>query len=240
MHARSITVVMALASTLVVATVAARTVRTTHFAITLPASTQTGSIGASLEAAYRQVRAYGLELPSTIPVVVHATTGQFAAVSGAGRMHLAAVRGTTLHLQPLAVLRRHESPDRALAHELVHVGLAGDGGRTPRWLAEGLAMNVAGELHPVSGSYASTAELDRALAATTTHAKVRRAYGSAERLVRALIEQLGRSKVLAAVSAIIASSDARTAFRNVAAIDLDAWTKEQLKRSKAAQNQRPR
>lgn len=211
-----------------VARIPTRTVRTAHFAITHPVRADVGALGAALEAGYRRVREYGLRLPPTIEVRVHATTQEFAARSGAGRMHLATLRGATLHLQPTEVLRRHSGIDRALAHELVHVALAPAATRMPRWLFEGVAMTIAGEMHPVAGAYGSTAELDRALADARAHQEARRAYGAAERLTRRLVARVGQTRMPAVLRAILNGADAADALRTLAGVELEAWAIAEL------------
>jgi hypothetical protein len=213
---------------------AARVVRTAHFVITIPERVQSTSIGEQLERAYARCREYGLSMPASVAVTVHGTTGEFAAVSGASRMHIAAVRSGRMHLQPVDVLRRHATLEQALVHEMTHVALAAAGDRMPRWLGEGFAMTVAGQMHPVQGSYRSTEEIDRAMASGKGHAGLRRAYGSAERLVRALVERIGRQKLLGAIEAIAGGSTAAAAFRAHGSIDIDAWTKERLAGTKSA------
>ncbi|MBC8144283.1 MAG: hypothetical protein H7X80_01790 [bacterium] len=218
----------------------ARTVRTAHFAITLNDRGDASRVADALERAYRDVRTYGLRLPSTINVTIHPTTTEFAARLGASRMHIAVVRGTTVHLQPVDVLTRLGDIDRALTHELVHVALSGAVARLPRWLCEGLAMNVAGERHPVEGSYASTLGLDRDLSGAREYSRLRRAYGSAERLTRHLIATIGRERTLEALRLIAAGHSSQDAFRKAAAIDLDAWSEQSLSKQKSALSRQQR
>lgn len=218
----------------------ARTVRSAHFVITHPDRVDISGLADALERGYRTVKEFGLRLPASIAVTVHASTGEFAARSGAGRMHLAGVRGSTLHLQPVGVLFRQSGLERALAHELVHVALAGAAGRMPRWLSEGVAMTIAGELHPVQERYSSASELDRALAEARSHDAARLAYGAAGRLVGALRAQLGPARMLTALRAIVAGRNASTAFRNVAGIDLDTWAADRLAGPEAARPRPPR
>lgn len=207
----------------------ARTLRTAHFVITVDNRSDASRISEGLELAYVAVRAFGLRLPSSIPVTIHRSTFEFAARSGANRMHIAGVRSGRIHLQPIGVLERFEGLDRSLTHELVHVALAGAGGRMPRWLSEGLAMNVAGERHPAEGGFGSAVELDRALAGTQDVAGMKRAYGTAERMTRTLIERVGRAKLLAAVRSVLKGRQSAAAFRSVAGLDIDAWVAAYLR-----------
>lgn len=222
------------------ATAGSRTVRTAHFVISHPDRESAGGLAEALEAAYGTVRSAGLKLPAQIAVRVHATTTEFAARSGAGRMHLAGVRGATLHLQPIGVLLRQPGLDRALAHELVHVALAPAAQRMPRWLSEGVAMTVAGERHPAEGRFASAAELDRALETARTHQEARRAYAVAGRLARRLGERIGSGRMLAALRSILGGRETAAAFRDVAGLELDRWVAAELADAKAAQKRAPR
>jgi hypothetical protein len=214
-----------------------RTIRTAHFVVTVADRVDPSEVTDALESGYRRVRDFGLRLPGSIAVTLHASSGDFARASGTDRTRLAAVRAGTMHLQPPSVLRRNGSLDRALAHELVHVALSGAAGRLPRWLEEGLAMNVAGEMMPVSGGYATVGELERALGAA--HAAARRAYGTAERLVRGLSAALGTASVVAALDAVIEGEQADEAFRRHGGIDLSSWTASRLSAMEKARK-RPR
>lgn len=219
---------------------AARTVRSAHFVITHPASADVADLAVALEGGYRRVRDFGLRLPASIAVTVHATTSEFAARSGAGRMHLAGVRASRLHLQPMGVLRRQAGLDRALAHELVHVALLRGATRMPRWLFEGVAMLAAGERHPIEGAYASPAALDHALQAAESHDAARRAYAKAGALARTLEAHIGHARMLSALRATGTGSDAGTVFRKLAGIDLEAWAAARVGGPNAAPNGRRR
>jgi len=83
---------------------------------------------------------------SAIEVIIHRTTSDFVAATGQPPWAGAATRGRRIELQPLRTLRRRGVLDSMLRHEFAHVVIdAVGGGRTPRWLAEGLAAHVAGE-----------------------------------------------------------------------------------------------
>ena len=81
-----------------------------------------------------------------LEVVIHETTPGFIEATGQPGWAAAASRGSRMELQPLALLRRRGVFETTLRHEYAHfvIELLGRG-RTPRWLAEGLAAHVAGE-----------------------------------------------------------------------------------------------
>jgi hypothetical protein len=218
----------------------ARTVRSAHFVITHANRDDIAGLAEALEGGYRTVREFGLRLPSSIDVRVHATTQEFAVRSGAGRFHLAGVRGSTLHLQPVGVLRRQPGLGRALTHEIVHVALAEAASRMPRWLSEGVAMMIAGELQVAGGDYATPAELDGALVTARSHEEARRAYGAAASLVRALRTKVGSARMLSAMRAIASGGEANAAFRSVAGLDLGKWASGELEAAKTARMRAPR
>ena len=206
----------------------ARTVRTAHFTITLPAREDPSPIADALERAYRIVRESGLRLPSMINVVVHPTTTAFAMRSGATRVHIAATRGTTMHVQPLAVIRRQRNIESSLAHEIVHVALAGAAGRAPRWLLEGFAMVVAGQGHPVRSTYASAAALERAISDGGSHDATRDSYAVAGKLASDLVALLGLARTAQALQSIARGADTNTTFNRLLAVDLERWASARL------------
>jgi hypothetical protein len=140
------------------------------------------------------LRAAGL---STLELFVHETTADFVAATGQPPWVAAATRGRRIDTQPLDVLRRRSVLDTSLRHEYTHAVIEALGrGRTPRWLAEGLACHVAGEgsmltrLEPARA--VPVEELERRLADAANSAReLRSLYAAAYREVAALIRREG-------------------------------------------------
>src|SRR5215510_16290484 len=126
-----------------------------HFRATYPAKADRQSIENMLrtfESAradlLRRLEAASLRLaePGPFEVVVHSTTADFIAATGQGGWAAGATRGWRIELQPLDLLWWRGVLNATLRHEMTHEVIeALGGGRAPRWMAEGLAIYVAGE-----------------------------------------------------------------------------------------------
>ena len=82
----------------------------------------------------------------TLEIFINETTGDFVGRTGLPYWAAAATRGNQIELQPLAALRRRRILETTLRHELVHTMVdIVSRERAPRWLAEGLAIHIAGE-----------------------------------------------------------------------------------------------
>src|SRR4029079_8940816 len=95
----------------------------------------------------QRVSSAGLDarLP-TLDIVFNATTGDFIARTGMPTWAAAATRKNKIELQPLALLKQRRILETTLRHELAHALIDALGnGQTPRWLAEGMAISLAGE-----------------------------------------------------------------------------------------------
>ncbi len=112
----------------------------------------------------------------------------------------AATRRNIVELQPLKLLKQRQILETTLRHELVHVLIeAIGGGKTPRWLTEGMAVYVAGEGRLIESrqemSSMSPLDVDHALASPKSSADMRNAYAAAYNLVKQLIRSEGENKV---------------------------------------------
>ena len=135
-----------------------------------------------------------------IEVVVNATTGDFVGRTGMPPWAAAGTKNNRIELQPLRILKQRRILETTVRHELVHVLIETiGGGRTPRWLTEGLAIHLAGEgrwmeSHAPEKSVSIEA-VERALASATSREEMRSAYAAAYQLVRELIRDEGVNKI---------------------------------------------
>ena len=135
-----------------------------------------------------------------LDVIIHHSTGDFVAATGQPPWAAAATRGQQIALQPLPILRRRGVLTSTLRHEYAHAVIDTLGhGRAPRWLAEGLAVYVAGEGPMLSrhatGTRLTQAELDQRLARPSSALEMRALYAAAYREVLALIRAEGEASV---------------------------------------------
>lgn len=135
---------------------------------------------------------------ATVDVFIHETTGDFAGATGEPAWVAATTRGRRIEMQPPAVLRRRAVFDTTLRHEYVHVVVEALGrGRAPRWLAEGLAVHVAGESRLLAraddgaASNFSRDELERRLVRPASAQEMRALYRAAHREVSRIIGSEG-------------------------------------------------
>src|SRR5215510_7912931 len=150
----------------------------------------------------RRLEAASLRLaePGPFEVVVHATTADFIAATGQGGWAAGATRGRRIELQPLDLLRRRGVLNTTLRHEMTHavIEVLGDG-RAPRWMAEGLAIYVAGEAASLqrteNKSRLSRDDLERKLMRPASASESRKLYAMAYHEVSAMIEAEGEEGV---------------------------------------------
>jgi stage II sporulation protein D len=187
-----------------------------HFHISYPPSVlrvEIESVLRTLEAAHedmnRRLIAASLKLPgaSRFDVVIHGTTQNFTAATGQQWFAAGATRGRQIQLQPIAVLRRRRILMSTLRHEYAHAVIETIGERrTPRWLAEGLAIHFAGEAAMLtrfeSRKHLSLDELENKLEHPASAGETRALYADACREVRALILRDGESSVWRQVAAL--------------------------------------
>jgi stage II sporulation protein D len=180
-----------------------------HFRATYPAKSDGRSIENLLGAfenaradLLRRLEAASLRLaePAPFEVVVHATTADFIAATGQQGWAAGATRGRRIELQPLGLLRRRGVLNMTLRHEMTHAVIEVlSGGRAPTWMAEGLAIHVAGEAATLprieNKSRLSREDLERKLMQSVPVAESRKLYAMAYHEVHAMIEAEGESSV---------------------------------------------
>jgi stage II sporulation protein D len=138
-----------------------------------------------------------------LEVFVNETTGDYVGRSGLPAWTAAATKGNRIELQPLETLRRRRILETTVRHELVHtlVDIVSRG-RAPRWLAEGLALHLAGEGRLLARyeprKKMSVEEIEMQLgspAATTSANDLRTVYAAAYGEVKRLIKSEGEAGV---------------------------------------------
>ena len=135
-----------------------------------------------------------------VEIMINKTTGDFVGRTGVPGWAAAATRNNRIELQPVSLLKRRGILETTLRHELVHVFIDAVGGKqTPRWLAEGLALYIAGEgklleLY-VKGPALSPNDLERKLASVKSADEMKAAYAAAYKTVRDLIRVEGENKL---------------------------------------------
>jgi len=149
----------------------------------------------------QRLSAAGIEanLPD-VEIVINKTTGDFVGRTGMPAWAAAATRNNRIELQPVSLLKQRGILETTLRHELVHVVIDAVGGKqTPRWLAEGFALYIAGEgkllERYAKGPTPSPNDLERKLAAMKSADEMKAAYAAAYKTVRDLIRVEGENKL---------------------------------------------
>ncbi len=185
-----------------------RTLSGEHVRVSYPTSIEQREIESLLSEVQSHRRSLGARLsaaglPAQVPaleIFINETTGDFVGRTGQPPWAAGASKGSRIELQPLTVLKRRNVLTTTLRHELVHVLIDGiGGGRTPRWLAEGLAIYFAGEGPLVSRNAArkalTTDQIEQRLSAAKSPEEMKAAYAAAYSEVRRLVESEGETNV---------------------------------------------
>ncbi len=186
-----------------------RSLSSEHFRVSFPSNADTRSVENALrvlesarEDLLRRLEKASLRIaePGPFEVIIHATTADFIAATGQSGWAAGVTRGRRIELQPLPLLRRRGILNTTLRHEFAHAVIEALGqSRAPRWLAEGLAIHVAGEAAKLprieDKTILSREELERRLAQPASVAEMRELYAMAYREVRAMIQAEGEAAV---------------------------------------------
>ena len=160
-----------------------------------------GALETNRGALARKLAAAGVEFKfPDVEIFINKTTGDFVGRTGMPPWTAAATRNNHIELQPLALLKQRGILETTLRHELVHVVIDAVGrNQTPRWLAEGIALHLAGEgkllAQRGNAPAMSPKDLEHKLANAKTAAELKDAYAAAYRTVRELIRVEGENKL---------------------------------------------
>ncbi len=139
------------------------------------------------------------QLP-TLELFISESTGDFVGRTGQPPWVAAATLRNRIELQPFELLARRRILETTIRHELVHSVIEAIGrGRAPRWLAEGMALYVAGEGPKVARYLRKTdithADLELSLSRPAPANHMRADYAAAYHVVKKLINAEGESAV---------------------------------------------
>ena len=131
-----------------------------------------------------------------LEIFINDTTGDFTGRTGLPAWAAAATKGNQIELQPIAVLQRRGVLTSTLRHEMAHVAIDSvSHSRAPRWLAEGMALYLAGE-GPMISRYTPQAkmkvsEIEQMLSQASSATEMRAGYAAAFREVGSLLKRDG-------------------------------------------------
>jgi len=142
--------------------------------------------------------AAGWQIGSRLRLKVFPTLHSYRDTTGQAGWVAATTRGTTIRLQPLAVLKQKGVLESTLRHELFHV-LVESRGRAdlPLWFREGLVLVLsAPEEKDVPAEAMSDRRMEKILENPASREQMQQAYRAARLRVAQLILKFGRAAVL--------------------------------------------
>lgn len=184
------------------------TISSEHFRVTYPADLDrrdADQVLTMLESArgdyLRRASAASMavDIPS-LDIRLNDSTGDFTSRTGQPWWAAAATKGNRIELQPLPLLKRRGVLSTTLRHELAHAVIdAVSHNHAPRWLAEGLAIYLAGEGQSISRYVTRTRlngdELERRLERPSSQPDMRALYAQAYAATADLIKREGEASV---------------------------------------------
>ena len=141
----------------------------------------------------------GLTFPSVPQWKVYPTVAMFRDATGEPGWVAATTRGRTIQSQPADVLKQAGTLESTLRHELLHMLVEAHAKvGTPVWYREGLVLylsepNAAAQART---TFASVAELEKAMQSPTSEEQLRKAYADAHARVSRLAQQYGKQKLI--------------------------------------------
>ena len=160
-----------------------------------------GLLESSRRAMVQRISALGINAHfPAVEIFFNETTGDFVGRTGQPPWAAAATRNNKIDLQPLLTLKRRRILETTLRHELVHVIVEVIGrGRTPRWMAEGLALHYADEGRLIAQyeppTPMTTEAIERQLKEASSAGQMKAAYAAAYREIKRLINSEGEAQV---------------------------------------------
>ena len=157
----------------------------------------------------------GWGLPFHVRLQVFPSPDSYRNTTGQPGWVAASTRGQTIRLQPLADLRRQSILEPTLRHELYHLLVeTRASGAAPLWFREGLTRYLANPAVPENTLSAMTVEqMEPILKHADTREHMEKAYGSAHRMVAALVRQNGKQAVLGWLSSGLPAGVLRSTAR---------------------------
>jgi len=135
-----------------------------------------------------------------VQLIFHGSTQEFMAATGQPFWAAAATRGAVIELQPITLLKRRRILTTTIRHEYAHYVIDRlSGGKSPRWLAEGLAAHFAGEAAMLasykSPQAMSADQIEQRLSKATAPREARSLYAASLEAVAHLIKTNGEPAV---------------------------------------------
>jgi stage II sporulation protein D len=158
-----------------------------------------GDIPATAEAALAEAeRVSGLRAANRIVVTAYPTVELYRDLTGSPGFIAATTRGSSIRMQPAAVLARSNRLEETLRHEMLHAVIGSRAQRPlPEWFSEGLVLWLE---QPQTAPAALRQETVREMENPTSEPALRKAYANARGAVSGLVRRHGRQRILASLT----------------------------------------